>query len=299
MNTVAETIKETTKKHLLENNGLLYGQCVSAVGWIGGTVPELTEDQGIVELPTSDSSNPGIVCGAALAGRRPIYAIRYQGFMTYNSCSILNYAAKSKEMWDVPCPIFVRSIGMEGSIGPVAGGVHHSMVARHPGIPVFAPISPQEWIYTWNYFMSHDDPVYCSEHRLSFKNNKEITDRICLTDTKKTTIIQIGPSRLKQEELLQLFKGNVNIINCFRLKPFVLDESQWNVIKNYTSEIVIVDSDYEYCSISKDIAYEIMLKYKIPSYVIGLEDRTSGFGHECDNLTPSPSKIYKFTTEKD
>ena len=69
MSTVAETIKEITRKHLLENNGLLYGQCVTAVGWIGGTVPELTEDQGIVELPTSDSSNPGVVCGAGLSVR--------------------------------------------------------------------------------------------------------------------------------------------------------------------------------------------------------------------------------------
>ena len=296
MSTVAETIKEITRKHLLENNGLMYGQCVTAVGWIGGTVPELTEDQGIVELPTSDSSNPGVVCGAGLSGRRPIYAIRYQGFMTYNSCSILNYAAKSKEMWDVPCPVFVRSIGMEGSIGPVAGGMHHSMVVRHPGIPVFAPITPTEWEYTWNHFMSHDDPVYCSEHRLSFKNSKEIQDVIYSGD-KTTTIIQVGPSRLKQDELVGLFDSQVNIINCFKLKPFTLESNQWDIIKNKTDKVIIVDSDYEYCSVSKDIAYEIMLKYKIPCHVIGLEDRTSGFGHECDNLTPTPQKIYKFAKE--
>ena len=46
---VAETIKKNTRKHL-ENGGLFYGQCVSAVGWIGGTVPEMTEEEGIIEL---------------------------------------------------------------------------------------------------------------------------------------------------------------------------------------------------------------------------------------------------------
>jgi aminomethyltransferase len=45
--TVAETIRETTRRHLTENKGLLFGQCVTAVGWIGGTVPEMTEKEGI------------------------------------------------------------------------------------------------------------------------------------------------------------------------------------------------------------------------------------------------------------
>jgi hypothetical protein len=59
MATVAETISGITRKHLLENNGLLFGQCVTAVGWVGGTIPPLREEDGIVELPTSDVSNGG------------------------------------------------------------------------------------------------------------------------------------------------------------------------------------------------------------------------------------------------
>ena len=52
--TVAETIQALTRRHLLENRGLLFGQCVTAVGWIGGTVPQMTEEQGIVELSMAD-----------------------------------------------------------------------------------------------------------------------------------------------------------------------------------------------------------------------------------------------------
>ena len=37
----AETI-EITRNHLTKNNGLLMGQCVTAVGWIGGTVRTAT-----------------------------------------------------------------------------------------------------------------------------------------------------------------------------------------------------------------------------------------------------------------
>ncbi len=74
--TVANVIRETTRAHLTQNNGLLFGQCVTAVGWIGGTVPEMSEEEGIVELSLADVANAGIVVGAALVGRRPIYTVR-------------------------------------------------------------------------------------------------------------------------------------------------------------------------------------------------------------------------------
>ena len=41
--TVREIIKETSRDHIKKNNSLIFGQCLSAVGWVGGTVPELTE----------------------------------------------------------------------------------------------------------------------------------------------------------------------------------------------------------------------------------------------------------------
>ena len=50
--TVAETIKEATREHL-NSGGLLFSQCVTAVGWIGGTVPDC---KGIVELSMAFTS---------------------------------------------------------------------------------------------------------------------------------------------------------------------------------------------------------------------------------------------------
>ena len=68
--TTAETINEVTRNHLTHGNGLLLGQCVTAVGWIGGTVPDC---EGIVELPMTDVAGPGFAVGCALMGRRPIF----------------------------------------------------------------------------------------------------------------------------------------------------------------------------------------------------------------------------------
>ena len=70
----------------------------------------------MIDLSMADVANGGIVAGAGLSGRRPIYVIRYQGFNWFNAPIILNYSCKSKEIWGIPCPIFVRGIAMEGSI---------------------------------------------------------------------------------------------------------------------------------------------------------------------------------------
>jgi sugar phosphate isomerase/epimerase len=47
--TLRDTIKSTVKEHLLNNRGKAYGQCLTAVGWVGGTLPELYEEDGMVE----------------------------------------------------------------------------------------------------------------------------------------------------------------------------------------------------------------------------------------------------------
>ena len=72
-------IKEIVRKHL--NDGYIaMGQCLTAVGWVGGTLPELYEKDGMIELSMADVAGGGFAAGAALAGKRPIYIIRYQVF---------------------------------------------------------------------------------------------------------------------------------------------------------------------------------------------------------------------------
>ena len=113
--TVRETIKIIIREHLLKFKGLAFGQCLTAVGWVGGTLPELYEKEGMIELPTSDVSNGGIVVGAGLMKKRPIYIIRYQGFNWYNCPMIINYACKSKEIWKVPCPYLLEVLQWRGA----------------------------------------------------------------------------------------------------------------------------------------------------------------------------------------
>ena len=172
--TVRETIKEITHKHLKQKKSLILGQCLSAIGWVGGTVPQLKEKDGITELSMADVANGGIVVGAGLSNRRPIYVIRYQGFNWFNAPIILNYACKSKEIWKVPCPIFIRGIAMEGSIGPVAGSSHHSIYYRMPGIKIMSPMTPKEYFLSYKNFMKDNDVYYISEPEGDVKHQKDV-----------------------------------------------------------------------------------------------------------------------------
>lgn len=256
-------------------------------------MPELTSEQGLVELSMADVAGPGIAVGAALVGRRPIYVIRYQGFMWYNASPLLNYAAKSKEMWGVPSPILVRALTLEGGIGPVASGCHHGMVMRMPGMPVCAPMTPQEWRAAWDWFMSHDDPLYVSEHRRSFPIDYEMEH--VLNDQADITILAISASRLNALEAIKLLHKEgiaCDLIHIVWLKPFQITEAIIGSLKR-TGLGLVIDSDFEIAGPSRSIAYELMLASSVPVYALGLEDRTAGFAPHLDNPTPSVEKIFK------
>jgi pyruvate dehydrogenase E1 component beta subunit len=289
--TVAETIRATTRHHLKHGNGLLFGQCVTAVGWVGGTIPEMTEDEGIVELSMADVAGAGIAVGAALMGRRPIYVIRYQGFMWYNAAPILNYAAKSKNMWGTPCPLLVRSIAMEGGIGPVATASHHGMVMHMPGMPVVAPMTPGEWLAAWNWFMTHDDPLYVSEHRRSFPIDYELSPQI--RPQADITLLAISASRLNAVEAAEILarEGIVcDVIHIVWLKPFQVTDMMLASLVS-TGLGLVIDSDFEISGPSRSIAYELTHASSVPVHALGLEDRTAGFAPHLDNGTPTTQRI--------
>ena len=289
--TVREIIKETIFRHLKEQNGLVFGQCLSAVGWVGGTIPELTEKDGIVELSMADVSNGGIVTGAGLSKRRPIYVIRYQGFNWFNASIILNYACKSKELWDVPCPIFIRGIAMEGSIGPVAGSSHHSIYYRMPGIKIISPMTPKEYLLAYDYFMKNEDVLYVSEHRGSYDNKEELPDFI--SDNLDLILFPISITRFEAKKAkIELEKQGfkIGIANVLWIKPFKINKDWEKAIINSKFGGIVLDDDYT-DGVGSNLAYEIMKKTGKKIETMGLKDRSAGFSKTTDNLPPNCSEI--------
>jgi pyruvate dehydrogenase E1 component beta subunit len=287
-----EVIKETVRFHLTKNNGIAMGQCLTAVGWVGGTLPELYEEDGMVELSMADVAGGGFAVGAALAGKRPMYIIRYQGFNWFNAAIPINYAAKSKELWQKPCPMFIRSIAMEGSIGPVAGSSHHALYFRMPGIEIYSPMTPNEYVYTYKKFMESDNVFYVSEHRGAYDNTKELEN--ISYDKPDITLFPISITRFAAMDAAKELKTegvNIAIHHIFELKPFKPSEIALQNLKNSTYGGIVLDDDYT-DGVAKSIAFNLNTFTDAKMQVMGLEDRSAGFAKILDNLPPNKEQIY-------
>ena len=289
-NTVRETIKNITRKHLGQGSKC-YGQCLTAVGWVGGTLPELYEEDGMVELSMADVAGAGIVVGTALAGERPIYVVRYQGFQWFNSPIIVNYAMKSKEIWQRPCPLFIRSIAMEGGIGPVAGSSHHSIYQRMPGVKILSPMTPKEYEYAYEQFMKDDDVYYISEHRKSYDNTEELENVV--HEKAELTLFPISITRFAAEEARKtlLKEGiKINIVHQLWIKPFVFKEDWKNALSSSKFGGIVLDDDYEEGAASS-IAHQMMMDVNKKVRTFCLRHRTAGFHPKVDNLPPTSVEI--------
>ena len=280
-----DTIRGVVDGHL--NAGyLVMGQCLTAVGWVGNTLPKRFD---MTELPCSDVAGAGFVVGAALMGRRPIYVIRYQGFNWFNAPIIVNYACKSLELWNRPCPLLIRSIAMEGGVGPVAGSSHHSLYYRMPGVSIYSPMTPLEFTIAYQEFMNQDGVVYLSEHRGAYDNEEELHD--ILHDRPDIVLFPISITRFAaMEAAIALHKKGVNVAvhHVFHVKPFMPSEQALEALRKSRYGGIVLDDDYTN-GIAKSLAHDLSDATGAQMDVMGLEDRTSGFSN--DNLPPSEEQI--------
>lgn len=296
--TLRDVIKATVRHHLTQEKGLALGQCLTAVGWVGGTLPELYEDDGMVEVSMADVAGGGFAVGMALAGRRPIYVIRFQGFNWFNAPIIVNYACKSKEIWRRPCPMFIRSIAMEGAIGPVAGSSHHALYYRMPGIKILSPMTPSEYRAAYAEFMANDDVYYISEHRGSYTNDQELPD--ILESAPDIVLFPISITRfasIEAAKALAKLGYKVSVSHVFRIKPFSLSPEALDNLKSARFGGCVLDDDYP-DGIAKALAYDLSMATGAKMYALGLDDRTAGFAKAVDNLPPDSQKIVNYALNK-
>ena len=289
--TLRETIKNITFKHLKKFKGQVFGQNLTGVGWVAGTLPKLYEKQGVIELPMADVAGGGIVTGSALVGKRPIYIIRYQGYNWFNCTFIVNYACKSKEIWKIPAPMFIRGISSEGSIGPVAGSSHISIFYKMPGIKIYSPMTNKEYEKVYKEFMLKDDVFYISEHRSSYSNQKEFKNIV-----KKgfdLIIMSISVTRfsaVKAVKDLTKLDYKIGIIHLVNLKPFGLEKKWIEAIKTSKHGVLMTDNDYK-DGILRILAHKVNEKTNKNVHVMGLNDKTAGHHSSVDNLPPDSVAI--------
>ena len=292
--TVAEKIRELTRKHLDKGNGLLLGQSITAVGWVNGTVPDC---KGIVELPMTDVAGAGIAVGAAMVGRRPIFVLRFQDFIALNGSPIFNYAAKVKSLHGQSAPLLVRAVSSE-FLGCVHSGVMHSIPMHYPGLRVHAPMTPGEYQTCWDEFMKHDDPMYVSEHKFSYQNSEEMPNTV--EDGAVITLYAIGAPRFAAVDAVRRLKEQgvvCNLVHLSRLKPMELGEDELSPLEA-TGIGLVIDAGFEICGLSRDLAYRLMEQTGVPVRALGLEDKTKLLCPPHQNASPDIDLIVDTVKEQ-
>lgn len=287
--TVADTIREITRNHLLNNNGMLLGQAITAVGWVNNTVPDC---DGIFELPMTDVAGAGFAVGAALVGRRPIFVIRFQDFLILNGSPLIFYAAKTKELHGKSAPVFVRAVATEGA-GPVHSGVLHSIFMHFPGFRVASPMTPDEYEEVWKDYMEHDDPMIVSEHRVSYLNTQEMEDVIL--DDADITLYAISSTRFEVSKAAEMLKEEgikCNIVHIVWLKPLIVNSRLTDPLIQSRRGIVI-DSGHEIAGASQSIAYELIQATGCNVKAMGLYDKTKCLCPPHQNKAPDANRIYE------
>ncbi|MEK6855120.1 MAG: transketolase C-terminal domain-containing protein [Nanoarchaeota archaeon] len=293
--TLRNTICRISQEHIEKNNGTILGECLIDGGRVRGTVPDIPEHPGIMESPMSDLAIGYVACGHALAGRKPILVVRFQGFNWFNIIGSANYAAKSKEMSGIPCPIFIRSVAMDGGFGPVASGSHYGLIYRMPGIKIAAPSTPKEYESVWNNFIETNDPIYVSEHRATWDIDYELEDSI----EKKAdiTILSISSTRLNALNAKKRLSDEgitTNLIHLPWIKPLDLNKKNDLILESLLDSKyggLVTEGDYP-AAAAKNIAYDLMHKTGKRVYALGLEEKTAGFAPHLDNFPATPERIY-------
>ena len=282
MESLRDTIRGISEQHVIKNKSFIVGQCLSAVGWVDDTVPKVER---IIELPMVEVAGAGIAVGMALSGCRPIFIIRFQDFLIQNGSTLINFAAKRKDIFYKRCPLWVRALAKEGDgTGGTHSGKLHSTFIHFPGFRIYAPITPNEYRECWKEFIEHDDPAICFEHRSTFNNDKDFFN--INSEGNKITIYAVSLARmnvLKAVEILNNEGISCNVVHLYKLKPLFLVPLD--------TKGLVVDTGFESCGFARDVAYQLMIKTGKKHLALGLKDKSVGCRKDTENLTPSAEQI--------
>ena len=282
-----ETIRNILDEHLNRNNGILLGECVSDPGGVAGTIPV---SENVVDLPMTELGGADFAVGCALAGRRPVFVVRFQDFMLMNGSPFIAFAATCKQIQGIPAPVFIRALAND-HFDATHSNVLHSTFMHFPGFKVCAPCTPNEYREVWDSFLKDDIPYYVSEYRDTFDNSEDMEDIV--EEDADINLIGISVCRqymYKAREIL-LEKGiRANVINVLWLKPF--DSSAAEAALKKVPRGLVIDPGHEMCGASESIAYTLM-KQNSGCFVdvLGIEDRIKTTNPNNWNEVPHEDRI--------
>ncbi|ESR23505.1 pyruvate dehydrogenase complex E1 component subunit beta [Lutibaculum baratangense] len=228
----------------------------------------------VVDTPITEHGFAGLGVGAAMAGLRPIVE-----FMTFNFAmqamdQIINSAGKTLYMsgGQMGCPIVFR--GPNGAAARVAA--QHSQdyaawFAHVPGLTVLQPYSAADFKGLMKSAVRSPNPVIILENEILYGHTFQVPKlddftvpigkaKVAKSGT-DVTIVSWGIGMtyaLKAVEELKEQGIDAEVIDLRTIRPLDIDTVIRSVKK--TGRCVTVEEAWPHCSVSSEIAYQVMEK---------------------------------------
>src|SRR5271165_6758550 len=221
----------------------------------------------VVDTPIAEAGFAGIGIGAAMVGLRPIVEFMTWNFSAVAFDSILNHAAKVRQMsgGQFDCPIVFR--GPNASARQVGSQHSHAMehfYATVPGLKVVAPAFPADAKGLLKAAIRDDDPVLVMESETLYAVKGEVPDGEHLVEMGKAQIVRPGTdvtlaaySRMTHvalEAASELEKEGVSaeVVDLRSLRP--LDEATLVASVERTHRMVVVHEGWPYGGVGAEIS---------------------------------------------
>jgi pyruvate dehydrogenase E1 component beta subunit len=221
----------------------------------------------VVDTPIAEAGFAGIGIGAAMVGLRPIVEFMTWNFSAVAFDSILNHAAKVRQMsgGQFDCPVVFR--GPNASARQVGSQHSHAMehfYAHVPGLKVVAPAFPADAKGLLKTAVRDDNPVLVMESETLYGVKGEVPDGEHLVPLGKAAVVREGRDvtlvaysrmthvALEAATLLEKDGVSAEVVDLRSLRP--LDEDTLVASVERTHRMVVVHEGWPYGGVGAEIA---------------------------------------------
>ncbi len=259
----------------------MMGEDIATGGAYAGVTDGLPEKVGkdrVINTPISESCFTGAAVGAALRGYRPIIEYMLGDFMLVAADQIINQAAKARYMTGGKVNVPLTMLCPTGGYLSQASQHSQSLEVFYlhvPGIKVVYPSGPYSAKGLLKASIRDDNPVAFLEPKVLWDEIEEVPGDEYIIPLGKANIISNGNDltivaygyQLKQavKAIKSLPDYSIELIDIQTLDPLDMDTILNSVSK--TGKLLLVQEDYQKCSLSEHIAYNVSRSISLKSKI--------------------------------
>lgn len=294
---------------------ILFGEDIrdNVYGYTKGLVEAFGKER-VINIPLSEASVTGIVCGAAMCGLRPVLDLTIPNFLYIAMDQIANIAAKSRYMcagaYALPLTIFCSSMCGSGNAAQHSDRLH-SLFMNIPGLKIICPANVQDMYLMLKEAIEDDNPVLCFTDRslfwleddISNVSQKKFGEANVVVEGKDLTIVTVSGCLHMVEEILPSLIVNgisAEVIDIRTVVPLDFNTIKKSVEK--TGKVIICDTANRTGSVASEIA-ALLAQYaltslKAPIQIVACEDVPVPFTKTLEQqIIVTKEKIYKAIME--